>query len=422
LGAIILKKALIISFDLIRGGESETSLSIGTLLAYLKNDFRYGVTFEVEHKHFNLLSNKNINLDVLQLDFSTFSFIAISCYVWSDYLTNNIINELRQRGFKGIIALGGYQITYGNNEELRKNYPDCQVFISGYAELALLEVILTDKNQLSFPLFLKKDTDFKTIPSAYLSGDISIINNQKMVRFETKRGCPYACSFCAHRDLSAGKSEKRVHKFGLEKVFEEISFFNARQVAKINILDPVFNMGEEYLSVLQEFVKVGFKGQIAIQTRFENIKGKQGELFLDLCAQLNVVLEFGLQTINEAEYNVINRKNKMPQIRETMFMLAAQKIKYEISLMYGLPNQTVDSFKKSIDFVQSNGCDFLTAFPLMLLRGTELYAEKNKWNLKEKILGDFHIPTVVSGNSFSENDWLQMNHIADKLMKNTRIA
>ena len=75
----------------------------------------------------------------------------------------------------------------------------------------------------------------------------------------------------------------------------------------------------------------------------------------------------------------------------------------------------MDSFRRGIDFVLENGAKKIFAFPLLLLRGTALYEQKQKWNLTEKILGDFHIPTVVSGNTFDEDDWLRMHEIAGSL-------
>lgn len=38
----------------------------------------------------------------------------------------------------------------------------------------------------------------------------------------------------------------------------------------------------------------------------------------------------------------------------------------------------------------------------------------------EKEIGDYHIPTVVSSNSFTENDWLEMKNIANELNSNCR--
>ena len=52
------------------------------------------------------------------------------------------------------------------------------------------------------------------------------------------------------------------------------------------------------------------------------------------------------------------------------------------------------------------------AFPLMLLRGTEMERDKRKWNLEES---NDDIPVVISSDSFSSQDWLQMREMANQL-------
>ena len=54
-----MKKLLIISFDLIRQGESNTSLSIGSILSFIKQDEQYGDKFIAEHLSINMLSGQH---------------------------------------------------------------------------------------------------------------------------------------------------------------------------------------------------------------------------------------------------------------------------------------------------------------------------------------------------------------------------
>lgn len=310
-------------------------------------------------------------------------------------------------GFKGDFILGGYQISYSNNPEIE--YPFANYFISGYAEEGLLKLLKGEvKNKKINAL-----VDFTKIPSPYLTGELEIDTFQKMVRMETKRGCPYKCFFCAHRDLKYNKVYKRL----LDKVFGEIAFFKEKKIKKINIIDPIFNAGNQYMDVLHEFVRTNTSCMISLQARFETINDK----FLDFCEKLNVNLEFGLQTAIEKESKLINRKNNPEKIKRIMQKLNERKISYEISLIYGLPSQTLESFRKSIRFVIENGCKNITAFPLMLLKGTELHHLKNKFGLKEGQIGEFNIPVVTKSNTFSEIDWYQMKKLSQSLSPNYRI-
>ncbi len=410
-----MKNVLIISFDLIRNGEVTQSLSIASLLAYLKSDHRYGEEFTVYHLPFNMfhLKNKifpNYFDDYLSaFRFEQFDTIAISGYVWNEYLIKPLIDRIKFFGFFGKIVLGGYQISYSSRENLKFDYPDADIFIIGYAEKSLLQAIFINKPKQ--PLQLNYEIDVKEIPSVYTTHEILVKPRQKMVRLETKRGCPYRCSFCSHRDLQKNK----VYKHEQEKIFSELAYLKNKHVEKINVLDPVFNVGNDYLKIMQEIKRIDLNSIISLQTKFEMIKGEKGKQFLDLATEINAYLEFGIQTTVESECNAINRHSDKTVIKNVLHELKARQISYEVSLIYGLPIQTVDTFQYNIDFLQSNGCENITAYPLMLLKGTELYEQKKRWKFVERKMGDFHLPTVVSSNTFSERDWLKMKEISDNI-------
>lgn len=409
------KKLLIIYFDLIREGESQKSLAIASILAYLKNDKRYGEEFLAEHLSIDMfgLNNQTKAKDLASnfeaIDFQSLDYVAVSAYVWNEFLTNDLMNFIRNHfGFCGDFILGGYQISYSNNPEIE--YPNGKYFVSSYAEESILKILTDniDYPKLNFPV------DFNKLPSPYLTGELPIDVAQNKVRMETKRGCPYRCKFCAHRDLTFNK----IYKHNLDKVFEEVSFFKKKKVQKINIIDPIFNASGQYLDIMEEFVKTNTTSLISVQARFETIIGDK---FLDYCEKLNVNLEFGLQTAIEEESKFINRKNNPQKIKSVMSKLNERGIDYEVSLIYGLPTQTLDSFKYSIDFVLENGCSNISAFPLMLLKGTELYNTKNEYDFIEQNIGEYNIPVVIQSDSFTEGDWLKMKTLAENLSPTGRI-
>ncbi len=416
-----MKTALIISFDLIREGELPKSLAVASLLAYLKQDTRYGTEFIAESKSINMWHYRN-NItneflwDLIEdLDLYRYDTLAISCYVWNEYVMKDFLQIIRKSGFQGKIVLGGYQISYTNRpEQLFQEYPEADIYIKGYAEKSLLEAILMPR-----PIekkILKSEVTFSQIPSVYLTGEFPIEQNTKMIRWETQRGCPYVCTFCAHRDLEKGK----VYKHELDKIFEELAFFKEKNVQKVNVLDPIFNGGKNAVLILEEIARLQMNTIFSFQVRFENLKNALGRKFLDLAEKININLEFGLQTVVEKEFYAIERPNNLKVVEETIKELNAKGISYEISMIYGLPYQTLESFQFGIDWLLQRNAENILAFPLMLLKGTKLYEQKEQFGFVEKVLGDFNIPTVVSSNSFSENEWWLMKEIAGELNPKVR--
>ena len=407
-----MRKLLLISFDFIKDGEPNTSLAIGSIISYLHSKKEYGVEFVAKHHTINMYSlNKNttsieIAKEIKYLEISSFDFIAISAYVWSEKYVNDLMHILRiEYLFTGKFILGGYQISYSNNPLVE--YPNCEFFVDGYGEDTVYQILM---GKHKFGL-IKSSLEFSNIPSPYTTGIIPIKVNQSKVRIETKRGCPYRCTFCAHRDLTNNKVLLKDN----DRVFEELIFFKNKNVKKINILDPIFNAGKDYLAILKKMVALDLSSLISIQTRFETITGENGLAFLNLCEGLNIHLEFGLQTAIRNESILIRRKNQPEKIASVMKELNKRGISYEVSLIYGLPSQTYDSFVESIDFLQMNGCNKIIAFPLMLLKGTELYLEKGKYSMEEKIINEYDIPVVVKSNSFTENEWFKMKERAENL-------
>lgn len=409
-------RTLLISFDLVRPGEISTPLAIASILAHQRSEERWQESMAVTHLTINMLEcGGSARPEVFEAVLSAyglerFDAIALSAYVWNEYLLNPFIALLRRMGFLGKIVLGGYQITYGRETELLQRYPDCQVFIVGQAEQAFAE--LPDHLGADHPVFLNVPVDFNQLASPYLTGILPVPLGARMVRMETKRGCPYRCSFCAHRDLVT----RRVHKHPLERVFQELAFVAERRVKRVNILDPIFNAGKEHLEVMREAVRLGMRSTFTLQSRFENIRGEQGAVFLDLCEQGNFHLEFGLQTTDHEVSKLIDRANRMDLVDAAMQQLVARGIPFEVSLIYGLPGQTLDSFQRSIDHLHRMGCADIKAWPLMLLPGTKLHDQRENWGMREEALGEFNIPVVMESSTFTREEWERMEQMARVLM------
>ncbi len=416
-----MKKILIISFDLIRPGESSTSLSIGSLLAALKQSEYYDNKFLVEHKSVNLLNENTRQQDLTNLrnsSFGQYDCIALSAYIWGEHHLREFLFFLRtEYQYKGVIALGGYQVSYANDECLTKDYPEADTFIKGYAEQSFVKLVHEIVHGNIPPKIMHSTINNSFLPSPYLTNEIQIHQNQHMVRLESKRGCPYKCTFCAHKD----NIENKLQRLQKEKVMLEIELMAKRNVEKINFLDPVFNMDSDYIDILSHFVTIGFKGQVALQSRPERIAGEKGTAFLQQLQKIDAFLEFGIQTLDEKVNKIIRRQNNYSQIYEAIGAVKDANIDFEISLIYGLPGQTLSSFQSDIDKLQSLGVENITAWPLMLLKGTELYTQKSKFNFRETSLGVFNIPHVVESNTYSESDWQKMHDIAVALNPNSRV-
>jgi len=217
------------------------------------------------------------------------------------------------------------------------------------------------------------------------------------LRWETQRGCPFACSFCQHREPNV----RLRGAFDEERVSSEIELFAARSVADIAVLDPIFNSSSRGTRILEEFQRAGYRGKLSLQCRAEMVDAA----FLDAVTKLDTRLEFGLQTVHPDEGRAVLRANNMRRVDEALVEVARRGLPFEVSLIFGLPNQTLDSFRASVAHCLDLGVPTIKAFPLVLLRGTRLERERRNWGLVEN---DAVIPAVVSSYTFDHADWRQM--------------
>ncbi|AMO56204.1 hypothetical protein GZ77_05160 [Endozoicomonas montiporae] len=408
--------ALMVTFDFSQRGKSGTGLAAASLMSACRSHEKYHTSFVIEHlaitmpeqmkeslSHMEIFSRISNHTDLRRLD-----NLILACYVWSSNIINPLIALCREKGFNGKVILGGYQIHRKNCKEL---YPYGDIYIPGYGEASLPEAIMAEKSITA--QIIEQPVNFEVLPSPFLDGSYDLKPNNEMLHWETSRGCQFKCNFCAHRDLISNG----VHLMNFDKIKAELRLFKAFNVKKINVLDPVFNRGDRCKDILRYAASINLTSLLSLQVRFEMID----EEFLGLCKKLNVELEFGLQTIIEEEYKLIERPNNIPKIEQAIKLLKKLDQPFEVSLIYGLPNQTYNSFRKSIQFLLDR-CDcVIKAFPLMLLEGTGLIEQKDKYGLKEGIIDNSNIPHVVASNSFTRSEWEKMDRLA-KSLNTTREA
>ena len=404
------RPVVLVSLDWLRSGDPPFGLGIASIAASLRAsrvDFRI-ICDAVNRRGFSDEAFLARVTDAVR-DAGSDVLVGIGSFVWCEPEVQKLLLALYR---KADVVLGGPQISYAGKGDLELLYPGARYFVRGYGELAMVDLATGGAKNGQHGLHVAGEADLcsradfplRQLPSPHLDGTSPIGD---FVRWETQRGCQFACTFCQHKQPG---SRLRNAEFWVDRLQREMAAFCKAKTRRINVLDPIFNdRGGRAAELLGRVSDMGMMARFSFQCRFELVS----ESFLDAVESLDATLEFGLQTVHSDEARAVNRPNHMETVERVMTKLNSRGIPYEVSLIYGLPFQTVGSFEESIEWCRERGVPKVRAWPLMLLRGTKIHAERAKWGYVESV-GE-RIPVVVESRWFSRDDHSRMSSIASGL-------
>ncbi len=301
--------------------------------------------------------------------------LGISVYAWNAYQVKIIIEALRSFEYNGFIVLCGSEITYGG-DELNNEFSGADYFVKGFGEQAFSDLVegMISGNDLSIKCVYKNGDKIgnllagvsTSIQNSPFNHDeiIPMISGYKFLRWQTQRGCVFRCSFCAFTIPSGNVEESEI-----ETVRYELEKIRGIGISSVVVPDPVFFLNKQRaIKILDAIFSVVPGIKFSLQTKFEHLD----TYIISKLSTLNVKLECGLRTLDSKVQQRIKRINNREKVLSMMKELTEYDIEYETNLIYGLPEQTYQSFISGIHTVVESRHSILRVFPLSKLRGTEL--------------------------------------------------
>lgn len=95
-------------------------------------------------------------------------------------------------------------------------------------------------------------------------------------------------------------------------------------------------------------------------------------------------ISIGIQSFDDAELRFLNRRHTARQAQDAVALCQAHGFdNISIDLMYGLPNQTVETWRKTLAVAMSLGVQHLSAYSLMYEEGSPLSRLRNAHKITE---------------------------------------
>lgn len=323
-----------------------------------------------------------------------------STYLWNFRLSLEIAKRLKELKPDIVTVFGGPQAPEDQSmlEEFLRKYPFIDIASYGEGErsvLSILENFQTDWLNMRSVGFLDRDkkfvflrsadriNDLNEIPSPYLEGvfDELIAANPEVnwsAMWETNRGCPFTCSFCAW----GANGKRKVFHYDDARLSSEIDWFAARKIEFIFCCDANFGMFARDIEIAKKVAdskaKIGYPKAFSVQ----NTKNSKQDIF-ELQKVLNDAglqrgVNLALQSVNAQTLKSIKRSNiSSDTYNELQVMFTHENIPTFSDMILGLPDETYESFTEGIAQIiasgQHNRIQFIN---LTILENTEM-AEKS---------------------------------------------
>lgn len=317
--------------------------------------------------------------------------LGFSCYIWNIGLVKKIARELRKILPESMIWYGGPEVSYNGEEVLCENEWADGVMV-GEGERSFYEV---------FCCFQKKGRagDYEKIKGLVLRRGEHIVKTglrdrekmddiifpyqrmeefeNRIVYYETSRGCPYGCSYC----LSS--VEKQVRFRSLEFVKKELQFFLDHKVPQVKFVDRTFNCNPAHTMEIWKY----------IHEHDNQVTNFHFELSADLLTEEEisfvkrfrpglVQFEIGVQTTNLCTLEAIQRRTNLEQLQKNVAKIReGRNIHQHLDLIAGLPYEDINSFHKSFNDVYAMKPDQLQVGFLKVLKGSPLQERAEEFGI-----------------------------------------
>lgn len=336
--------------------------------------------------------NQNIDFITSEIFKANPDYVGFSVYIWNLNETLEICKILKMINPDLKIILGGPEVSF-DTESVMEDYSFIDFIIFGEGEETFREFISNiKKDNFGFEdiqgLVFRKNNkiiknsprplmrDLNRIPSPY--DNIGKEFENKIVYYESSRGCPFNCEFCLSATL------KGVRFFDIERVKKDLNNLIEGKVRQVKFVDRTFNANKRYAMEIMNFIMD--KDPKNINFHFEvTAHLLDGEMlnFLEKPKEGLFQFEIGVQSTNPKTIDAVNRITDFEKLSEVSRRIKSYKnIHQHLDLIAGLPYENYDSFNNSFNDVYELKPEKIQLGFLKLLKGSGLREDEELYQYK----------------------------------------
>jgi len=329
--------------------------------------------------------------------------VGFSMYVWNRDLTLEIASVLKQRRPGLVIFAGGPEATA--DQVGVQSDPAMDFVLTGEGEKLIVETLgRLRKGATPQEIAASAEPipvqDLATLPSPFLDGTLRLADYGGAL-WELSRGCPFTCDFCFESRGTAG-----IRRVPMDRVDAELDLFAASGISEVFVLDPTFNYHKaDAKKVLRLIAMKAPDIHFFFEIRSEFIDREMAGLF----AAIRCSLQIGLQSAHDQVLRNISRSFDPAAFEAKILLLHNADVTYGFDLIYGLPGDSLEGFRASLDFAMSLVPNHIDIFRLAVLPGTRLAETAPELDLEYEACNPYH---VIASPTFSRDDMALAARIA----------
>lgn len=326
------------------------------------------------------------------------AIVAFSCYLWNIEMIRKISETIKILRPECIIIYGGPEVSYTAKEEMQANSA-VDYIIMGEGEVSFYQLRESLLGKQPFDLAgicyrqagqiqtggRRAGLDLDEVVFPYYDNFSEWSN--KILYYETSRGCPFACAYC----LSS--IERGVRFRSLDKVLPELDFFLSQKVRQVKLVDRTFNAKKSHFMPIVKYL-IDHDNSIT-NFHFEVAPELMDTEFIDLLGQARsglFQLEMGVQSIQPETLAAINRNNDLVKIEQAVASIKGLKnIHLHLDLIAGLPLESYEQFKASFNYVFGLRPDMLQLGFLKVLKGSALRRQQTQYGIEYRHFAPYEV-------------------------------
>jgi radical SAM superfamily enzyme YgiQ (UPF0313 family) len=394
-------------------------LASAYLLGYARQDRDIRENLDIRIYDAPVTADRDAILADLERDPS--DVYALSCYLWNMGMVRWLMDHLAASVPGARFILGGPQVM---NHATSYSAPGQEniSFCNGEGEITFqsyLREILRDEPDLAKVPGLSfwrgqelvtterppRLTDLDEIPSPFTSG-LFEPGKYTFGILETNRGCPYNCGFC----FWGAATNSKVNRFSTERVLGDITWMSEHGFGTFFLADANWGLASRDIDFTRHMVecreRTGYPMMVSINSA-KNKPDRVTEIIQILVSGgLLTSQPISLQSTDEGVLHLINRSNiRRESYTSLQRSLREQEISSYIEMIWPLPGETLDTFRKGVTELCRSQADTILLYPQLLLHNTPIYENRERFAIEvERVPDEAAEADVVVGTNWVTRD------------------